>query len=91
MRTKILESRIYKALIRKRVHDKSGTDAPYYRYSMAKGEVVFGFFALSVLFAGWLWLQESGEPATFPSWKNWLSENGFLGLKNDFEENGELY
>ena len=57
---------------------------------MAKGEIVFGFFAFSVLFAGWLWLQESGEPATLPSWKNWLSENGLSGLKNDFEENGEL-
>lgn len=60
---------------------------------MAKGEIVFGFFAFSVLFAGWLWLQESGEqqPATLPSWKDWLSENGLSSMRIDLEENGELY
>lgn len=60
---------------------------------MAKGEIIFGFFAFSVLFAGWLWLQESGErePATLPSWKEWLSKNGLSSVRVDFEENGELY
>lgn len=60
---------------------------------MAKGEIIFGFFAFSVLFAGWLWLQESGErePATLPSWKEWLSKNELSSVRVDFEENGELY
>ena len=59
---------------------------------MAKGEIVFGFFAFSVLFAGWLWLQEPDEqePAAFPSWKEWLSDNELSDVRLDFEENGKL-
>ena len=58
---------------------------------MAKGEIVFGFFAFSVLFAGWLWFQDPGEQqrATLPSWKEWLSENGFTNLRQDFEDDGK--
>jgi len=60
---------------------------------MAKGEILFCFFAFSVLFAGWLWLQDSAEeePATLPSWNEWLSENRLSDMKKDFEDNGEFY
>lgn len=58
---------------------------------MAKGEIIFGFFAFSLLFAGWLWLQDSSEqePATLPSLKEWLAENKLSSIKVDLEENGE--
>ena len=64
--------------------------------SMAKGDIIFCFFVFSVfsgLFAGWLWLQESGqqEPATLPSWKEWLWENELSSVRVNFKENGELY
>ena len=57
---------------------------------MARGEIVFGFFAFSVLFVGWLWFQEGEQQhATLPSWKEWLSENGLTNLRHDFEDDGK--
>jgi len=56
---------------------------------MAKEEIFFVFFALSVLFAGWLWLQDPSQEI-LPSWEEWLYNNGLKGAEIDFKEHGGL-
>ena len=56
---------------------------------MAKGEIVFVFFTLSVLFAGWLWLQGPTQDV-LPSWEEWLYNNGLKDAMVDLKENGEF-
>jgi len=57
---------------------------------MAKGEVVFVFFTLSLLFAGWLWLQDpTATQDVLPSWEEWLYSNDLKDAIVDLKEHGE--
>jgi len=55
---------------------------------MAKGEIVFVFFTLSLLFAGWLWLQDPTQNH-LPSLEEWLYSNGLKDAIIDLREHGE--